>query len=147
MRAQQAARRMGEDEGRSYFVGTGYVRGYLFEVAPERRTDAELDTYPCLIHEPQGPAVEVEVYRVLDVDLWAELDDFEGFEFGRAHNEYERRITEVVLTEPPRAYRAWVYHYAAEPPHGARWITSGSWNEFTGRHAATIRASMPPSVS
>lgn len=80
--------------------------------------------YPALA---AGELVEVvvgDVYRLRSVGDWPALDAFEEVR-GSADDEYERRLTEVVLQEGGMV-RAWCYWYRPSVS-GLAPIASGDW--------------------
>ncbi len=128
LRGERAADRMCEASGRSRLLGTGTVAGRIYQVAPDDADASFDDEYPCLIHNLAGDEVSVEIYEILDEELWVSLDRFEQFDPGNDLNEYVRRITHVDTEIPLDA--AWTYHYVGAPTIAERHITSGDWRAF-----------------
>ena len=80
--------------------------------------------YPALAEGAPGESVVGEVYRLRSVGAWPALDVFEEVR-GSADDEYERRLTEVVLQEGG-VVRAWCYWYLPSVSELAP-IASGDW--------------------
>lgn len=112
--------------------GSGHAMGAWLAAQAEWRGPARCDAarlyrvswYPALAEGAAGESVRGDVYRLPGDALWPTLDAFEGVA-GRADDEYERRLTEVVLDEGGTV-RAWCYWYrpAAE---GLAQVAGGDW--------------------
>jgi gamma-glutamylcyclotransferase (GGCT)/AIG2-like uncharacterized protein YtfP len=86
-----------------YFVGYGQVRGRLFWQR----------TFPALM---QGPGiVGVELFEILDANVWFDLDSYEGFD--PANSRASLFIRRQVLLSTPRR-QAWVYFLNRDIPLG-----------------------------
>ena len=67
--------------------------------------------FPGLILDPQGPAVDVDLFESTDLpEHWARLDEFEG-------SGYHRVVTTVSTDEGER--KAWIYVLAEESITGS----------------------------
>ncbi|MDH4148872.1 MAG: gamma-glutamylcyclotransferase, partial [Acidimicrobiia bacterium] len=115
---------------RAAWLGRARVAGPVF-VAPASRRWAY--PYPGLGLAGGGHATTVEVYRVLDPTLWAELDELEDFDRRTLRGSYLRTVAWLHRRDaaggqpgdcPPAC---WVYRYNLEPAERSRWIASGDW--------------------
>ena len=109
---------------RATFIGTAIVSGALYDVptAPGRTYP-----YPAFRLEPDGHVV-VELYRLLDDDLLADLDVLEGYDpADDPGSQYARRAVDV-----PKGpvERAWIYvHQGPRTELGER-IPDGDWARY-----------------
>jgi gamma-glutamylcyclotransferase (GGCT)/AIG2-like uncharacterized protein YtfP len=85
------------------FVGYGQVRGRLFWQR----------TFPALIHGPG--IVGVELFEILDANVWCDLDPYEGFD--PANSRASLFIRRQVLLLNPRLW-AWAYFLNRDIPLG-----------------------------
>jgi gamma-glutamylcyclotransferase (GGCT)/AIG2-like uncharacterized protein YtfP len=106
------------------FLGTGFLRGALFDVP---RTPYRAYAYPALVELP-GKRVWVEIYRLASDDMLVALDALERFDpLDEAGSQYVRRVLDVVDGPVNRAH-AYLYRGALEEL-GAL-IESGDWVAF-----------------
>jgi gamma-glutamylcyclotransferase (GGCT)/AIG2-like uncharacterized protein YtfP len=115
---------------RAIFLGSAFVGGALYDVptAPGR-------TYPYPAYHPgsgeadgsnEAPGrVVVELYRLPDDDLLADLDALEGYDpADDPGSQYARRVVDV-LDGP--VHRAWVYIHQGPPSDLGDPIVGGDW--------------------
>jgi gamma-glutamylcyclotransferase (GGCT)/AIG2-like uncharacterized protein YtfP len=102
------------------FLGTGLVRGALFDVP---RTPYREYPYPALVERPPL-LVAVELYR-LAAGMLERLDALERYDpADEAGSQYVRRVVDVL--EGP-IDRAFVYYYRGHPAELGELIESGDW--------------------
>ena len=107
------------------FLGTGVIRGALFDVpgTPHRSYP-----YPAFVELP-ARRIAVEIYRLADDQMLATLDALERFDpSDRAGSQYVRRVLEVADGPISRAY---AYVYRGSPDELGELIESGDWVAFT----------------
>lgn len=103
------------------FLGTGLVRGALFDVP---RTPYRAYAYPALVERPPLVVV-VELYRLPDDGLLERLDELERYDpEDEAGSQYVRRVLDVI--DGP-AERAFAYFYNADPAELGELIEAGDW--------------------
>ena len=93
--------RLGTAARRALAVGTAWLAGDIYEVAPWHHA-ADVDTsYPCL-HLGGPGRVLVELFAVHDAALWDELDELEGYDPARLDDcEYHRCRVPFLDAAPP----------------------------------------------
>jgi gamma-glutamylcyclotransferase (GGCT)/AIG2-like uncharacterized protein YtfP len=103
------------------FLGTGLVRGALFDVP---RTPYREYPYPALVERPPL-LVAVELYRMAGDGMLERLDALERYEpADEAGSQYVRRAVDVL--EGP-VDRAFVYFYRGNADELGELIGSGDW--------------------
>jgi gamma-glutamylcyclotransferase (GGCT)/AIG2-like uncharacterized protein YtfP len=123
------------------FLGTGFVRGALFDVP---RTRYRAYAYPALVERPPL-LVAVELYRLAGEGLLVRLDRLELYDpADEAGSQYVRRTVDVVDGPVDRAF---AYFYNADPAELGELIESGDWVAHrTGRGLAGEEG-FEPSIS
>lgn len=115
--------------GRAVAVGTATIAGDIYEVAPPDRDRHVGVSYPCL--HPGGEArVVVELYDVVDRQLWHELDELEGFDPDDLDNCEYHRVRVALHDAAPTGLdvrEAWTYVYASGAADPACRIAGGDW--------------------
>ncbi len=107
------------------FLGTGVIRGALFDVP---RTPYRTYAYPALVELPSR-RVAVEIYRLADDEMLASLDALERFDpSDDAGSQYVRRVLEVADGPVSSAH---AYLYRGSPDELGELIASGDWVAFT----------------
>ena len=103
------------------FLGTGLVRGALFDVP---RTPYRAYAYPAFVERPPL-LVAVELYRLPDDGLLARLDELERYDpADEPGSQYVRRVLDVI--DGP-ADRAFAYFYNDDPAELGELIEAGDW--------------------
>jgi GntR family transcriptional regulator/MocR family aminotransferase len=107
--------------GASQLLGRGTIAGALFGLP---RNDERPYAYPAFVPGRDGTVV-VELYRLVDADLLARLDELEAYDPNdEAGSEYLRG--RVAVRDGPVA-EAWAYSFAGTLPTSAEPIPSGDW--------------------
>ena len=110
---------------RAEFIGTGFVRGALFDVP---RTPYRTYAYPALTERPASRVV-VEIYQLADDEMLTTLDALERFDpADEAGSQYVRRVVEIADGPVSRAY---AYFYRGSQEELGELIASGDWVAFT----------------
>ncbi|HEX5013499.1 MAG TPA: gamma-glutamylcyclotransferase family protein [Candidatus Limnocylindrales bacterium] len=103
------------------FLGTGFVRGALFDVP---RTPYREYPYPALVERPEL-LVRVELYRLAEGTMLERLDALELYDpADEDGSQYVRRRVDVL--EGPAA-QAFAYFYRGDPVELGDLIDSGDW--------------------
>lgn len=107
------------------FLGTGSLLGDLHDVP---RTPYREYPYPALDEAGMG-AVEVELYRLADLEMLARLDALERFDPGDVEGSQYVRIELPVADGPVE--RAWAYVYRGQAEELGERIEGGDWVAFS----------------
>lgn len=110
--------------GRATFLGPATVLGTLYDVptAPGRTYP-----YPAFHRQPEGRVV-VELYRLPEADLLADLDTLEGYDpADDPGSQYARRAIEV---HDGPVERAWIYVHQGPETELGEPIPDGDWVRY-----------------
>jgi gamma-glutamylcyclotransferase (GGCT)/AIG2-like uncharacterized protein YtfP len=112
------------------FLGTGFVRGALFDVP---RTPYREYPYPALVARPPL-LTAVELYRLAPDGMLGRLDALERYDpADEAGSQYVRRSVDVLEA---LADRAFVYFYRGDAAELGELIESGDWIAYRAASGA-----------